>query len=215
MNSNLLCDYWHKYLDQSEHQLVAKQALNKIIQQYSQPWRHYHTLNHIEQMLLLFKQYESSITSPPTVFFSICFHDYYYLPWWKNNEKRSADKAIYTLEQLHFGSLNHDVAQMIIATEKHLPLTNQAPSLLLDCQLFLDFDLAVLGHDWKNYQHYCQQIRKEYWFIPKKKYLKGRKKILSTFLTRDKLYFSEEFNAQFEQQARDNIQREIQLLSKL
>ncbi|MCX4025876.1 hypothetical protein H0A36_22810 [Endozoicomonas sp. SM1973] len=215
MNNNLLDNYWLSYIQPShaKHTLVVKQILKKLARQYRQPWRYYHTLNHIEQMLLLFQQYESSISSPPTVFFSICFHDYYYLPWRKNNEKRSATKAIKELHKLHLGSLSHDVEQIILATEKHLPIADQFSTNKTDAELLLDFDLAILGSQWKNYLHYCQQIRKEYWFVPKNKYQTGRKKILTAFLKREQLYFSEPFFTQLEQQARKNIQREIQLLS--
>ncbi|MDE1464965.1 HD domain-containing protein [Spartinivicinus poritis] len=216
MNNNLLYDYWLSYTQpsHSKHTVVAEKALKKLVGQYRQPWRHYHTLKHIEQMLSLFQQYESSISSPPTVFFSICFHDYYYLPWRKNNEKRSAIKAIKELEKLHLGSLSHDVEHMILATEKHLPSADLFPINKTDTELLLDFDLAILGSQWVNYLHYCQQIRKEYWFVPQNKYQAGRKQILMNFLTRERLYFSEQFFAQLEQQARENIQREIQLLNQ-
>lgn len=200
----LLLEYWSIYCGNG---LFAQKALKRLVHQYSQPWRHYHTLDHIEQMLQLFKQYESSTTSPPTIFLAICYHDCIYLPWWKNNEKRSADKATIALEKLQLDSLSPDVTQMIHSTEKHQPLVDN-----VDTKLLLDFDLTILGSNWEHYLNYCQQIRKEYWFIPKKKYLSGRKNILMQFLNREKLYFSDIFFEQYEHQARLNIQREINLL---
>ena len=35
-----------------------------------------------------------------------------------------------------------------------------------DCKLFMDFDMAVLGRPWEQYEVYSKQIREEYKHVP-------------------------------------------------
>jgi predicted metal-dependent HD superfamily phosphohydrolase len=81
-----------------------------------------------------------------------------------------------------------------------------------DDEFFLDFDLTVLGEDWLVYAEYAKQIRKEYWIFPAKTYKEGRKKALASFLNREFIYLSTAFRETKEEQARANLQREIEVL---
>ena len=78
---------------------------------------------------------------------------------------------------------------------------------------FLDMDLRILGQTDLVYQAYCQQIRLEYQHVAKVLYNFSRKKALKRFLDRKRLYFTERFSTQYEQQARQNIKSEIKTLT--
>ncbi len=82
-----------------------------------------------------------------------------------------------------------------------------------DLSLFLDFDLAILGSPWDEYEEYSQQIRKEYRQYPEAIYHPGRKNALEKLNEKEHIFFTPAFRDLLEAQARQNIFREIQLLS--
>ena len=73
-------------------------------------------------------------------------------------------------------------------------------------------DLAILGTDWTTYLDYAKQVRLEYQQVALADYNAGRSAVLKGFLERDRLYFSKPFFDKYEQQARENIKREIDVL---
>ncbi|MFT4664033.1 MAG: putative metal-dependent HD superfamily phosphohydrolase [Polaribacter sp.] len=79
--------------------------------------------------------------------------------------------------------------------------------------MLLDFDLEILSRDWKDYELYTQQIRKEYWMYPGPIYRKGRREAMQHFLEREYIYQSELFRTEGEEKARANIVAEIKSLS--
>ena len=126
-----------------------------------------------------------------------------------SNERQSAAYFIAELGGFLPIDLQNRVVELIIATEKHeLADTNDS-----DMAYFLDMDLRILGQTDLVYQAYCQQIRLEYQHLAKVLYNFSRKKALKRFLDRKRLYFTERFSTQYEQQARQNIKSEIKTLT--
>jgi len=76
----------------------------------------------------------------------------------------------------------------------------------------LDVDLAILAASREAYTRYTHAIREEYKIYPYFLYKKGRKKVLQHFLERKQIYFTEEFQAQHEANARENLRWEIATL---
>ena len=97
---------------------------------------------------------------------------------------------------------------MILGTQKH-----DATDLDYDGKLFLDLDLAILGTNENIYQNYKNAIRREYSFVPWFLYRRSRAKIMTNFLEREFIYFTDELREKFETQARANIANEIKELS--
>ena len=83
-----------------------------------------------------------------------------------------------------------------------------------DTAWLLDFDLAILGSDWETYSKYLDKIRKEYSIFPTFLYQRGRKKVLQLMLDRKQLFHTPYYFDRFEAAARQNLQRELTLLSK-
>lgn len=181
----------------------------EIEKQYSLKIRHYHNLSHIQNMLSLSEIVRDSIIDHTSFLFAIWYHDIIYKPTRKDNEEKSAILAEKRLKTLNIDEKSSKtIYNLIISTKKHEIILAEHK----DNALLLDIDLSILGSDWDTYQNYIQNIRKEYAMYPNFMYKKGRKKVLHHFLERKTLYFTEVFQNKFEEQARQNLLKEIELL---
>ncbi|BFY99439.1 hypothetical protein BsWGS_02479 [Bradybaena similaris] len=181
-----------------------------IERRYSEEWRFYHTLTHIEHLLQLYNQWRERIAELENMLLSIFFHDIVYDPAASDNELRSIE--VFTKFALDAGLADNvvqRVARMITATITHSTEDRQDD---LDLRLFLDFDLAVLGQDAEAYKQYAEDIRKEYIHFDDETYRKGRCKVLKSLLSLPSLYATDELQEEYEEQARNNITGEITTL---
>lgn len=78
--------------------------------------------------------------------------------------------------------------------------------------LFLDLDLSILGGTEEEYDAYAREIRQEYCQYSWEDYCNGRSDVMKGFLRRERLYFTTHFYNKYESVARNNIQREIDIL---
>ena len=97
---------------------------------------------------------------------------------------------------------------MILATKTHT-FDSSAP----DSKLFLDIDLSILGAPSHIYREYSRAIRREFGWVPRFLYRRGRREVLQGFLSRPSIFFTDEMRNRFESQARLNIKTEIEELS--
>lgn len=177
---------------------------------YAQKSRHYHNFDHLETMFRLFDDYHQHLQNPDVVALAIFFHDVMYDASCKDNEEKSAVLAEKKLLKMGFPKDKTElVSTFILTTQNHSLPENAHP----DLAFFLDFDLAILGASWEAYEAYAQKIRKEYRIYPDLLYRPGRSKALAHFLERPYIFQTDTFRAKFEQQARENIRREIELLA--
>ena len=173
---------------------------------YSKKSRYYHNLTHIQDMIFSYEKYSDQLQFPNEVLYSIFYHDYIYVSSKKNNELKSAEFAIKILPQN--ARLNSKmVFYAIVATQLHQHNDNE------DINWLIDFDLKVLSRDWEDYQIYFEQIRKEYRIYPDFLYKPGRAKALKHFLENEFIFQTDEFRNLYEEKARENIEKEILLLS--
>lgn len=193
---------------------VAEDAFLTIFEDlvtcYSESWRFYHTLDHVEEVLRHLKPWLQSAESSKTLFMAAWFHDAVYKPWRKNNEQQSAVLAVKTLSEMGWPiEVATEVGDAIMATYHLSPeeTSNQwAP--------FVDADSAILGAPWADFESYAHQIREEYRIYPTLLYRKGRIKVLRSFLERDRIYQCQEFHQKFEEQAQENLQKELALWTR-
>ena len=75
--------------------------------------------------------------------------------------------------------------------------------------IFLDADLSILGTSPDNYWKYARAIRNEYNWLTERDYRRGRKQVITTFLSREKIYYTNYFHERLERQARANLKAEI------
>ena len=199
--SNLVSDY-------ADDSLIAS-LWATIETQYTSKNRYYHNLSHLHHMFLQLEEFKTEIEDLDNLKFAIWFHDIIYKSTKNDNEEQSAVFAETALKSLNYDDLSiKKVKKLIISTKKHeLTFTNTNDNAYL-----LDLDLSILGSEWDTYKTYIKTIRKEYKIYPDLLYKPGRKKVLKYFLEKDTLYFTEQFRTQYEQQARNNLNREIEML---
>ena len=157
---NLVHKYWHE-----------------LEEAYSQTGRHYHTLAHLENMLVELNDIKANIQDWDAILFSLYYHDAVYNVLKSDNEEQSAELAQKRLKAIDVPNHIIDTSyKQIIATKKHSLSTHS------DTNYFTDTDLSILGKDPETYTRYTQQVRKEYGIYPDLLYKPGRKKVLRHFL---------------------------------
>ena len=196
---------WNQFVEQLLASDNSVKIFDDLQKRYSEKHRVYHNLGHVEFLLKLFRQFEQFVDDRSCMFFAIWFHDAIYEPGAVDNEKRSAELAVESLNELSLSKRQiKKVEKLILATEKQ-----SAENPDDDGKLFLDFDLAILGTENSVYRHYAKAIRKEYSFVSDTEYRAGRGKVLQDFLQRDVIYLTDIMRKEFETKARENIAREI------
>lgn len=179
----------------------------EIETRYAEKSRHYHTLTHIESLMLELIPVKGSFTSWPVVVFATVYHDIIYKASKSNNEEKSADFAEERLRCIAVPpELIDRCRDFIIATKRHEPFDSEI-------DLFTDADLSILGSDSTTYQSYTRQIRKEYSIYPDVLYKPGRKKVLLHFLDMPFIYKTEFFRDKYEDKARRNLEEELDEVS--
>ena len=180
---------------------------SEVEKNYSRPDRHYHNLTHLNSMLTELNLYKDKFNNWDTIIFAIVYHDLVYNTLKSNNEERSAEMAIKRLTKIAFPEKEITFcAQLIHATKKHEPGDQET-------NLFTDADLSILGADPETYKAYSKQIRLEYSIYPDLIYNPGRKKVLTHFLKMHKIYKTNDFSDRYEQNAKTNIQTELNSLT--
>lgn len=171
---------------------------------YAEKHRHYHTADHINAMLRHFDDTVDLAENPHEVELAIWFHDAIYKPFSTSNESDSADWAnIFLTEQGNWEVRRERVCRLIMAT------SHQGEAITNDEQLIVDIDLSVLGAPTSVYEAFERNVRKEYRLVPGFIYRQKRKALLQSFLSRDHIYHLVYFQENFEQTARENIQRAL------
>ena len=188
---------------------LAEITFSDLITTYSNPVRFYHNLIHIQHLLSLIEETGAIAHQLPVIQLSTWFHDYIYDSQAQDNELKS---AIYAEETLNKFAINPDfvqsVKQIILSTKQHQPLIETVDNLI-----FLDVDLAILGTSPEKYAAYAQAIRQEYSWLGDRNYQLGRKRVLTNFLTRERIYYTDYFYHKLESAARANLTAEISLYS--
>ncbi len=185
----------------------AEDAFEQLVAAYGQPRRHYHGLGHIEHCLREFDAVAGLARRPDSVEFAIWTHDAVYDPMASDNEEKSARLALEILA----GSgcpeaVQVEVRDLILAT-RH----NETPPSP-DAALVVDIDLSILGQPPETFDSYEAAIRAEYVRVPDTIYAAGRSRILSGFLDRSRIYFTEHFESKYGVRARLNLKRAVSML---
>ncbi len=173
---------------------------------YAETHRAYHNLDHINDCLSLLMKEEAHIQSKELKL-AFIYHDIIYNPLGKNNERKSADKAIEFLKHNHAKTaIIHKVEQLIMVTlHEAIPKNSEE-------ELMIDIDLSILGGERNRYIEYTQNIRREYKKVPQLIYRRKRKEIMKKFLQRGRIYYTDKYYKQLEDRARENIKFEIESL---
>ncbi len=183
---------------------------NRLLSAYLESHRAYHTLQHLAECLnkLDLVKMKYDVRQIAIVEVALWYHDAIYNPRVNNNEFKSALWACHFLSNAQLNSQDCDLVHFLIMATCH----GEKPTELLH-QLMVDIDLSILGAIPSRFEEYEQQIRQEYqwvdWFIYKIK----RRELLESFWQSVRIYNTELFYINFEEQARENLKRSISNLS--
>ena len=198
--SNLLINY-------TTNSSLINELWDEVEKNYSGKKRHYHTLQHLENLLITLTEVKSEIQHWESILFTLFYHDIIYTALKSDNEENSALLAEKRIQQL---SVSNDIIErcknQILATKSHSKSTDS------DTNYFTDADLSVLGQPWEIYSLYYKNVRKEYAIYPDFIYNTGRKKVIQHFLSMNSIYKTDYFYNQFEKVAKENLMKELSSL---
>jgi predicted metal-dependent HD superfamily phosphohydrolase len=169
--------------------------------------RHYHTLSHLDACLREFDGVRALAVRPGEVELALWFHDAVYRSWRRDNEAQSAALAADLLRAAPIETVER-IRQMILDTR------HRDEELGGDTALVADVDLSILGQPPAVYDGFARAIRREYWWVPRQRYITGRGALLAGFLARSSIYQHDRFYGKYEKQARANIAAELARLAR-
>lgn len=204
MLKELFIELLTKYTDNDR---VKNELWTEIERNYSSKKRHYHTLQHLDNLLSQLTKVKSKIQNWEITLFTLFYHDIIYNSIKSNNEEKSAELAEKRMKQISVSNDHIELCKkQILATKSHIKSTDS------DTNYFTDADLSVLGETWETYLLYCKNVRKEYSVYPDLVYNIGRKKVLNQFLEMETIFKTDYFFKNYNKQAKKNVQKEINLL---
>ncbi|ADY30065.1 hypothetical protein IX49_11200 [Cellulophaga lytica] len=174
----------------------------EIEDNYLSKSRHYHNLEHLDNMISELSKIQSEVNDLDCLLFAIYYHDIIYKPTKSDNEHQSALRFENRIAKTSFNKLSKCIAQIEATKEHKLSDDN-------DTNILLDLDLSVLGKSTEEYKKYSENIRKEYRIYPDFMYKKGRKKVLKSILELDSIYKTDYFKQLYEKQAKKNLTLEL------
>lgn len=204
MDDDLLTRSWHRAWTGLAAAGDGQAWFDRLRAAYSEPQRHYHTLQHLRECLGQFEAVQATAPHPAAVEMALWFHDAIYDVKGGDNEQHSADWAVDVLRGA--GVTAEDVARVyaLIMATRHTAVPGDE-----DEQVLVDIDLSILGAGPARFAEYEDQIRREYAFVPRWLFTRKRRAILQTFLDRPRLYSTAHFHDALEADARANLRAAI------
>ena len=180
---------------------LSEGAWTELGIRYSEPHRHYHTLDHLLHFAGCFQRVEQDLGwgDPHSVFAALLYHDAIYDPTRGDNEERSAHMGAEWMQKLGVPSDVIDrVARLVICTKEHRSTAG-------DAALLCSIDLTILGADEDEYRKFELAVRKEYQHVSEEAYRCGRAAVLRGFLERASIYEHAPIGAALDARARTNL----------
>ena len=191
---------WQAWCKLAHANRSARAVYERLQAAYAEPQRHYHTLAHIEHVLLEFDAARQLARDPAAVEMASWFHDAVYDTRYHDNEARSAELAAAACHEMGLpDEFSARVATMIRAT------THVTAPQDIDTQLAVDTDLSMLAVPPPVFAKLSAAVRAEYAWVPDAAYEIERRRILRNFYDRPRIYFSDFFYRRHEAQARRNL----------
>lgn len=167
-----------------------------LTRRYQEPWRHYHTLEHVGAMLHEGRRFPLGDEQV----MAIWFHDAVYDPRSDQNEQKSARLAQKWLARAGWPVESIErVGRMVLDTRGHQPSSPAAEAVL-------DLDLMSLAVPWPQFEANTRAIRAEYAHVSDADFAAGRRRFFEAMLRRPRLYFTE-WGETLEATARGNLER--------
>ena len=203
---------WTQTLLAARHGAGAPDPLpyaDDLLARWSEPQRHYHTVDHLTAVLNHIDVLEEHAADPDLVRLAAWFHDAVYLPDRSENEERSAHLAERALAEAGLTpAATAEVARLVRLTVTHAPEADD-----LNGQVLCDADLAILAAPPGPYAAYTAAVREEYAFVPDDAFRAGRAAVLRQLLDLPRLFHTPHGEREWESRARHNLATELKLLA--
>ncbi len=205
------CELWCN----GDHDAVSKIGKNNgatifdaLCQELNDSTRYYHSLNHVSDCLIEFDLIKQELENAPAVECAIWFHDYIIDPAIDDEESRSA-QAYQKFAENRFSETTVKQVVGLIHASAHTdaPVGN-------DQQHFVDIDLSAIGAPWEKFSADSSGIRKESNHLSSEEYYRNNTAFLTLLVNRPRIYITDFFYKKYEAQARHNIARHIESLTK-
>jgi len=183
----------------------AYPVFDHLVAAYAEPWRYYHTLEHIAETLKVLTKLLDQAEDAFAIMLACWFHDAVYDAQKHDNEAQSAELAMALLRPIGVAEVHLQRIDALIRATAHF----DEAAIVGDAVLLVDADLAILGSAEVRYQRYANDIRREYAHVPDADYQQGRLRVLRNFLAQPQIYHTERMFAVGEEPARANLQAEI------
>lgn len=200
--------YWRMFCSSLNlNRNTADNLFEKLSSRYANPIRHHHTLEgHITECIYELNMARYLLINPIETEAGLWMHDACYDTHSYTNEEESADWAV-EFYQAAGAILDFDkLRDLILMTKHHKPIND------CDAFVFSDCDLSVLGKPKKIFDEYERNIRREYEWVPEAVFREHRANLFEDFLKRPRIYYTDPFKEKYEERARLNIARSIELL---
>jgi predicted metal-dependent HD superfamily phosphohydrolase len=172
---------------------------------YDFHYRFYHNFDHIQNMIDGHQRCFGQMSI--SEYLAILYHDVVYDPLSRTNEENSVRMMLMHREK--FPALIDDsdvqIASNIIMHTKHSNSLIPAYAARV-----VDVDLMILGSDPETYAKYVSNVRREYSMFSDDQWNEGRIKVLDHFLDSVLIFGTLELYELFEDQARHNMQQELE-----
>lgn len=195
---------WGDLISRHSHDPGAPAVGRELIAAWSQPHRRYHSVAHLQDILVRVDQLAAYADDADAVRLAAWYHDCVYegLP---DDEERSARRAEDDLSRLGVApGMVDEVARLVRMTVTHDPAPGDHNGEVLS-----DADLAALALPRDLYRLNTAEIRAEYPHIPDAVFRKGRMQVLVTLLEGSGVFRTEPGRQWWEAAARDNLRAEL------
>ncbi|CAM6085702.1 unnamed protein product [Calypogeia fissa] len=169
------------------NEATVQKRTKAFIARYTEPERHYHTVEHVHARLECLSQSRHLVRDETAM---------------KPSPARSVSRTQSLL-----------VSPATLSGPSRILCAGRRSGLRLVS--LPRFDLEVLSRSGAAYAKYAAQIQQEYSHMKLADYCAGRVKVLRSFLGRDRLYFSNVFNESHEEKARANLEQGISSLEAI
>lgn len=197
---------------------VCDTWFTKLQEAYSEEKRTYHNLDSLREKLNCYYEIKDNLKNPQAVLFALFFQNFEYDPKALDGENKNLEYFNAFADEAEIPAdspLREQASELLKVAATHSTDAHKIGGAFggEDAHYFLDLDMAVLGSSAENYADYREKIRGEYSFLSEPMYTALRLKVLQNFVQIPNIFATKEFREKYEEQARQNIQAEVELLS--
>lgn len=181
----------------------------RLLERWREPHRGYHDEQHLREVLAAVDTVRGAaldLRGRAAVTLAAWYHDAVYEGRPGEDEEASARLAESELSARGLdGGAAARVAGLVRSTAEHrLPSDPDGPEAVLH-----DADLWILASPPERFDEYCRQVRAEYPHVSDDDYGRGRRGVLTPFVTRPRLYATRDAHERWTAAARANLRREL------